>query len=302
MSEQQSPRAESSAMADEGEDVGGGGMARGSDALQRNTGVGDEEFGDEFEEAIVGGESILHRQKITWPWYIYLLMLFATVGAGASVGGVALAEGTLQAWMVLAWIGVVLAFVWSLSALRIVVTRDKLHIKYGLLGPSIPIENITHCEAERYSVLRYGGWGIRYSIFDGSWAFNMNGDKGKAVRIHYKTPLGFERKMTISSLHHNVLADAINRARAAKGHDVPLVSRLSDDELGISSAGDILYDELMAADEVQREPGESEGGGTREGGAELGAALKSELAEERAGEAQRTAAEVEVATTRRNNR
>lgn len=105
--------------------------------------------------------------------------------------------------------------------LRVTVTRDDVAVQYGVFGPKIPIESIIECKAENYSLMKYGGYGIRLSPIDGSWAFNMLGDKGKAVRIHYKKKSGGIRKILIASHHHHMLADAINRQRLAHGHDVP---------------------------------------------------------------------------------
>lgn len=83
----------------------------------------------------------------------------------------------------------------------------------------------------------------------------MMGDKGKAVRIHTRTRFGGVRKLVVSSEHPHVLADAINRARRAKGHDVPAESRLSDEDLGIASEIDQLDlpEEVVAGEVVEVE-------------------------------------------------
>ena len=43
----------------------------------------------------------------------------------------------------------------------------------------------------------------------------MLGDKGKAVRVHYRTSRGKLKKVIIASHHPNALAESINQARAA---------------------------------------------------------------------------------------
>ncbi len=186
---------------------------------------------DPYEAIMQGDDKVLHRQKMTWPWYFQLLFLLpgllgiaSLIGAGAPL---------LPFLMLIA----AMTFFWMMFyALRVTVTPERVAIQYGLIGPRIRVDDIVHCEAEKYPFWRYGGYGLRYSVIDGSWAFNVLGDKGKAVRIHYKTRLGTTRKIVVSSAHPNVMADAINRARHAKGHDVPMISALSDADFGLGSA------------------------------------------------------------------
>ena len=212
------------------------------EALSESTGIGKTEAQDDFEAQMASGRTILHRQKLASPRIFHPLMFIAFLAALFILGPNAIAEGTLQAWLGLGWILGVVSFIWSMFyALRTTVTPEKVNIKFGLLGPSIPIDKIVHCEAEEYWALKYGGYGVRYAPWNGTWAFNMLGDKGKAVRIHYKTLFGV-RKVVVSSLHPNVLADAINQARVAKGHDVDTV--VSDEEVGLVTDG-VLYDELV---------------------------------------------------------
>jgi hypothetical protein len=196
---------------------------------------------DPYEsEFMSGGGEVLHRDKITSPWWLQAALGLGVVGA--IVGGAfAVKDGAPLLFFpfLAAWI----AFVWAnIYALRVSVTQDKVHVQYGLFGPRIRVEDIVLCEAQQYNaMLKYGGWGIKYSLSDGSWAFNMPGDGGSGVMIHYKTSGGGVRKVFVSSHHPAVLADAVNRARAAKGHHID--GLLDDADLGLDD--DVLYTEIQ---------------------------------------------------------
>ena len=189
---------------------------------------------DEYESHMTEAGQAIYRQKMTMPWFMgafFGLIFMLTVAMVLATAA--------PWWPFLLQMGLLAVIAALFYALRVSVTEDHVYLQYGLLGPKIKVEDIVLCEAETYKVWRYGGYGIRYSITEGSWAFNMMGDKGKAVRIHYKSKyaLGGVRKVVVSSGHPNVLADAINRARAAKGHALP---DLSDEALGIDDEIDAI--------------------------------------------------------------
>ncbi len=177
---------------------------------------------DEYEKSFMTPDEggVLHRDKMKAPRFFQWLMLFCLIVGVFGTGAAVLQQGLAMIWAPIVLL-MSLAFVWlNFMALRVVVTPKTVYIQYGMLGPKIPIESITHCEAEEYSIWKYGGYGIRYSLFDGSWAFNMLGDKGRAVRIHYTLPSGRERKIVLSSHEPQALADAINHARGLSSADV----------------------------------------------------------------------------------
>lgn len=199
---------------------------------------------DSYEEAFMNSGTIAHRDKIVAPWWLHAILGFSTVAAAAgSIAAVADGAPLFLPFVMIA----MAAFVWANSyALRIAVTADKVLLQYGLFGPRIPVEDIVFCEAQAYNAMtKYGGWGIKYSLHDGSWAFNMPGDDGTGVMIHYKTRLGI-RKVFVSSHHPNVLAESINAARKAKGHDIPEHLLPDDAELGLNA--ELLYQEVQTPD------------------------------------------------------
>lgn len=201
---------------------------------------------DAYEAEYMQGDDALHREKLTFPtWFRWFLGL-AVAGVPGFALAQALAAGDMTAVAILAAaVPVMLFFVLMLSALRVTVTPDHVRVQYGPIGPKIPIERIEHCEAEDYELWRYGGYGIRYSVIEGAWCYNMVGDNGKAVRIHYRTESGALRKVLVASRHHHALADAINRARIAKGHDVP--DHLAPDDTALGLDKEVIFSEEIAA-------------------------------------------------------
>lgn len=75
--------------------------------------------------------------------------------------------------------------------------------------------------------------------------------KRNSVRVHYRTDSGALKKVLIASPRHHILADAINRARIAKGHDVP--EHLAPDDVALA-----LDDEVIFAEVTGEEAGEAE--------------------------------------------
>lgn len=164
------------------------------------------------------GEDVLHREKVACPkWFQVLMPLLIVAACGAGLIGSVAAGEWIEAAAVGAMTPVALLGWLAMSTLRVTVTSKNLHVQYGLWGPSIPLESIEHCEAEHYSVWKYGGYGIRYSITEKAWCYNMLGDKGQAVRIHWRDDTGKLRRTLVASENHAALAAAINKARAAVG-------------------------------------------------------------------------------------
>ena len=149
----------------------------------------------------------LYYDKIRSPLayhLLFLLPLLTTFGS-AIVGHTPLAVPIVTS--------LVIFFTWALfSVLRVSVTREEVFVQYGLFGPKIAVGDIEQCEAVDYDWKKYGGWGIRYGR-DGSVAYNMLGDGGRAVRIVYRK--GNKKKtVLLASRQPERLAAAIQQARA----------------------------------------------------------------------------------------
>lgn len=163
---------------------------------------------DEYEEKFMApGEKVIYRDKMSMHpgFHIALLTLvigavvaLALTGAPVAITALPLLVG-LAAWA-------------SMMTLRTTVSEENVHVHYGIFGPTIPIEKIQSVEPVEYSWIKYGGWGVRYSIWDNSWAYNMIGDKGRAVELKYDKN-GKTRKVLVASNEPVLLADSILQAR-----------------------------------------------------------------------------------------
>ncbi|MEO1266537.1 MAG: hypothetical protein AAFX99_00470 [Myxococcota bacterium] len=173
--------------------------------------------GDPYEQDYMTQGAVLDRHKMVAPWPFHLLMGLVAVLTSVVLPLWTLSQGDPAWWITLAMTPLLLAAWMMFSALRVSVTQDHVHVQYGLFGPKIDIGSIELCEAEDYALWKYGGYGIRYSVIEGAWCYNMIGDQGQAVRIHYRTRGGGLRKILIASHHPQALADSINRARIAAG-------------------------------------------------------------------------------------
>jgi hypothetical protein len=156
-------------------------------------------------------QGALYYDKIRAPrvyHLIFLLPLLVVLGgaiAAATQAGVAAALPAALSFLIL-------PFFWLLfSVLRISVTREEVFVQYGLFGPKIAVRDIERCAAVSYDWKKYGGWGIRYGA-DGSVAYNMMGDHGRAVEIVYKKD-GKQKKVLVASPDPERLAAAVNKAR-----------------------------------------------------------------------------------------
>ncbi len=133
---------------------------------------------DSYEARYMNADAAVIQSRKPMPWWF-----FAILGVAALVSvGSGLASGSFAALLSLPVIAVV-ALV--LSVLRVVVTREFVHVQLGLWGPKIALADILSIEAMDYPAMRYGGWGIRRGL-DGSWAYSTPGGNGRCVRIEYR--------------------------------------------------------------------------------------------------------------------
>jgi hypothetical protein len=130
---------------------------------------------DDYETKYMGGGEALARSRAGMPWWFHLLLGMACI----AVVGSAVASGTLVSLLtlpVLLLSGVLFMF------LRVTVTAETVHVQLGVFGPKIPLADIVEVAVEKYPVLKYGGWGIRFAL-DGRVAYSVPGHGGRGVRI-----------------------------------------------------------------------------------------------------------------------
>lgn len=109
--------------------------------------------------------------------------------------------------MSLLFVGLAIAF----GVLRTLVTRRAVHVKYGLWGPTIELDRVRAARVKPYSLVKYGGWGIRRGL-DGSWAYVAAGT-GDVVEIEYVDERGREKKVVVGPQDPQALVRAIERER-----------------------------------------------------------------------------------------
>lgn len=97
------------------------------------------------------------------------------------------------------------------GVLRFVVTARALHVKYGLWGPTIPLENVVSCKVVDYDWTKYGGWGIRRGV-DGSWAYVPS--SGSVVEVVYRDGTQ-EKRVVLGAAEPLALARSIVEAKSS---------------------------------------------------------------------------------------
>ena len=194
---------------------------------------------DDYEKKYMGGGEALARSRAGMPWWFHLLLGMACI----AVVGSAVASGTMASLLTLP----VLLLSWVLFMfLRVTVTAETVHVQLGVFGPKIPVANIVDVAAEKYPVLKYGGWGIRFAL-DGSVAYSVPGHGGRGVRIRYKKKNGRESTAWVTSPDPDGLVAAIEQARAAKGVRVAENVRVSAEALPAEEVAEVDDEEEKRA-------------------------------------------------------
>ncbi|MEZ4293845.1 MAG: hypothetical protein R3B70_02630 [Polyangiaceae bacterium] len=184
---------------------------------------------DDYEARYMAGEGVLYRDKIRVPGKFLLIVLLPIVIQLIAFGSVWLAGGPMPLTTLLALpltVLVMAAILLLFAVLRITVTRAEVIVQYGLFGPRIPVGGIQKCEAVTYDWKTYGGWGIRRGR-DGSWAYNMVGDAGRAVRVEWTNAKGKKVVTLLASPNPDALSRAINEARSVAAGKAPAKLRVA---------------------------------------------------------------------------
>lgn len=172
---------------------------------------------DDYEARYMAGEGVVYRDKIKVPGKFFLILALPVLVqiiafSAAALSGQPVPAATL---LPLPFTALLMALIGLLFAvLRVTVTRREVIIQYGLFGPRIPIDAIVDAKSVNYDWKRYGGWGIRRG-WDGSTAYNMVGDAGRAVRIEWTNARGRKQVTLVASPDPEALAAAIQEARSA---------------------------------------------------------------------------------------
>lgn len=205
---------------------------------------------DEYEARYMAGEGVFYRDKIKVPGKFFLIValpivvqlvtLAALLASGKPAGGLLVAMPLTALLMVL----LTLLF----AVLRVTVTREAVIIQYGLFGPTIPLSSIRDAKAVDYDWKTYGGWGIRRG-WDDSWAYNMVGDAGRAVRIEWTDAKGKKQVTLVASPNPDALARAIREARAAARPKLRVAAGPRPDLAEFQAEAEAEADALLAEEE-----------------------------------------------------
>lgn len=204
---------------------------------------------DEYARKHMAGEGdVLYFDKRTMPRWLRTTM-GATLAASASVAiGVGIGTGDPVILGLLPIYGIAALAQLSFWTLRTTVTEQNVHIQYGLWGPKIAAHSIISAEVVSYDWKTFGGWGIRRALRDGTVAYNMMGDQGRAVKIVYQDG-NKKRSVMVSADHPESLRDAIHQAMGGRS--------LADvrDDLGVRAVvgRDVVADKDAAAVEAEAE-------------------------------------------------
>lgn len=160
---------------------------------------------------------VVHQAKSKAPGWFHLVMFAPVVVSLAILTAIVLGGAAPPALLLLALPSLAVTLpLWLLFAvLRATVTTTHVHIQYGLFGPKIPLASISSCEAVTYDWKKYGGWGIRRGA-DGSWAYNMAGDQGRAVRLEWRDEEGHDVTTLLSARDPEAFVRAVHEAQARR--------------------------------------------------------------------------------------
>lgn len=173
---------------------------------------------DDYEAHYMAGEGVVYRDKMKAPKLFFAILLLPMLIQLVALIAVALSPAPVPIATYLPFpftVGLLALIGLLFSVLRVTVTRREVYVQYGVFGPKIPIEQIVSAEAVAYDWKQYGGWGIRRGR-DGSWAYNMMGDAGRAVRIVWSDGKGGTNTTLVASSDPEALARAIQVARGGK--------------------------------------------------------------------------------------
>ena len=177
---------------------------------------------DSFEAAEMhDGAVVVHRDKAIsrrmsailagiglLPVAITMAILLRMGLANAHFGELGIVLAMNAVWAI-GFMGMGVAF----GVLRTLVTKKAVHVKYGLWGPTIPLDEIESVRVVPYNWTEFGGWGIRYGR-DGSRAYvPRNGNVVEIIRREGAK----KRRVLVGAEDPSAVAAAIERERSGAG-------------------------------------------------------------------------------------
>lgn len=109
----------------------------------------------------------------------------------------------------------------TMSHLRVTVTRELVHIQYGLFGPKIPVARIEAARAVPYDWKRYGGWGLRRSFRGTDTAYSVTGGRKMGIELDVRSDDGKLQTVFASSDEPEELVRAVEQATGKRFAPAP---------------------------------------------------------------------------------
>ncbi|MFO0627679.1 MAG: hypothetical protein U0325_18870 [Polyangiales bacterium] len=189
---------------------------------------------DPYEAQYMSADGgVLHERRRMPGWFFALMGVIAAAELGASIAAMSVFPALLA-------LPVLAAMTLLLSHLRVVLTPEHLHIQYGLWGPKVALRDIVSMRVESYSMMRYGGFGIRRSL-DGVWAYSTPGGNGQALVIEARDGKGGTRTLCVTLDRAQEFKRRIEEMQASTGVRVAV-----DRDAGAQGEGH----EVSAADDA----------------------------------------------------
>lgn len=91
----------------------------------------------------------------------------------------------------------------NFSAIQIRVTNVDIRVSYGLISKTLAWKDVTTCEIDDRSTVRYGGWGIRLGFINGKPVTVYNTLGG--TRVAFLTEGGKPRGLVVTTRHPEAL-------------------------------------------------------------------------------------------------
>lgn len=159
---------------------------------------------DEYAKQYMGATGALAASRMRMGPLLFVLMGLAMLGT------VAATIGTGQLFF-LPLLFMHAFFLLTMSHLRVTVTREIVHIQYGLFGPKIAVSSIVDARAVPYDWKKYGGWGMRYGK-GGAIAYSVTGGRKMGIELDVRDKNGKVTTIFASSDEPEELVRGIEKA------------------------------------------------------------------------------------------
>jgi hypothetical protein len=167
---------------------------------------------DRYEQEFMGGDDAVFREKHISRLFVALMAIPAlfvfVMGIVAGIGA-----GPIAALIPIAVSLVVALVTLYFAAMRITVTPTNIEVRYGNLGPSIPIASLTSVQIEKLDTLTRLAFGPKWQG-PGKWSYVPPGVRD-GVRVKWSEN-GKERSALIGARDAGALARAIEQSRTGK--------------------------------------------------------------------------------------